>query len=444
MSKLFTMKQSWLKCIGCGYKTSLEKERVFNCPKCGNIFDVQHKFEHRSASEWIKLFNSRVGKINNPGPLYNSGVWRFKEWIMPHLPEEFIVSRHEGNAPILPAGRKLKKWIGGDLDLWIIFEGINPSGSFKDQGMTVLVSIAKAVGSEFIVCSSTGDTSAAAALYASIAQIPCVVFLPGDKNSRVTEVQIYQPRLHGAKTVILPGVFDDGMKTVEELVKKSGYLANSKNPTRIEGHQSTVFLIAQHFNWNLSHITIAAPIGNGSNLSSLGKGLATMARHDFYINSTRLLGCQVKGANPLTSSWEGFNHSSINEWENHYKPIPAKKLAVTASTAARIGNPVSRKKVMRSIISTTGSMVTVSEEEQNTAVKIAGLDGDNVCPQTGMALAGVKKAVERGNIKKGERVVVVSTATGLKFPNAVFTGEPSPIIEAPDCKLSTITKILTT
>lgn len=442
LEKPFTMNQTWLECISCGHRVDLLEERIFECPKCGDLFDVRHDFKKKKPGEWMNIFDGRKElKSLVTNPLYTSGVWRFWEWIMPYLPDNLLVSRYEGNGPIIPAGPKLSKWIGKGIEVWIIKEGENPSGSFKDQGMTVLASIAKAAKAELTICASTGDTSASAALYSAIAGIPCAVLLPGDKASQVTTVQLYQPQLHGAKVIILPGVFNDAMDVVAELPKHFNvYLANSKNSTRIEGHQSTIFLLAQAFAWQLPEV-IAAPIGNGSNLSSLGKGIAIMASHGFESN-TMLLGCQVEGVNPIAGAWERLDKRFPNtsEWLGEYKPIPKEKLAETASKAARIGDPVSKKKVMRSVVDTKGVMVTVSEENQNEAVGIAGLDGDNLCPQTGMALAGVKEAYEKGYIEKGQTVAVVSTATGLKFPGVVKYDNA--IVKAKECSVGAVADIL--
>jgi len=226
------------------------------------------------------------------------------------------------------------------------------------------------------------------------------------------------------------------MKVIKELVAKEGvYPANSINPTRIEGHQATVFLIAQSFSWKLPD-WIAVPIGNGSNCSSIGKALRLLKKMGLEVK-TRILGCQSVAAYPLTASWR--SGISQKQWEKEYRPT---HVTETTATAARIGNPASYKKVIREIIASNGAMMISREQDLNTAVAICGKDGINVCPQTGIALTGVMNAVESGLIKKGETVVVVSTATGLKFADSATANLQKNIIQASDCKTSTVAKIM--
>ena len=285
--KLFTMRQTWLECINpdCGYKKDLLKERRFRCPKCGNLYDVNHNYDllKMNTDDYCLIFDARAnssGAGKTDDPKRKSGIWRYKEWIMPFLPDEYIVSLGEGNVPIVQAGKHLMNWINEDIALYIILEGI-PTGSFKDYGGTVMMSIAKAIGIKAIGCASTGDTSAMAAAYAAAAGIKCFVILPAGK---ITPVQLAQPLVHGAIVITLPGNFDDCMKVMQELVSKyKAFPANSLNPTRIEGHQATVFQIAQHFGWEMPD-WIALPVGNGSNCSSVGKALRLL--NSYNLSST--------------------------------------------------------------------------------------------------------------------------------------------------------------
>ena len=443
MLKRFTIDQTWLSCIGCGYKADLLDERKFRCPKCGNLYEVNHNFENpnRRLEDYTRTFNRRTYSsdfVECRSPMTCSGVWRFKEWIMPFLPNDLIVSLHEGNVPIVSAGRNLREWIDGDIDLRIILEGMTPTGSFKDFGGTVMMSIAKAAGIKAVACASTGDTSAMAAAYATAADIKCVVILP---EGKVTAVQLAQPLVHGAKIITLPGNFDDCMKVLLELVASYGaYPANSVNPARIEGHQATVFQIAQYFGWQLPD-WISAPIGNGSDLSSLGKGMRLM-QHFGFKKISRILGCQSEAANPLVRAWDLSKKNrkvSLDDWRQNYKPI---EVGETAATAARIGDPVSREKVMRETIHSRGATMVANEHDLNEAVAVCGKDGYFVCPQTGIALAGVRNAVKEGLIKKYQRVVVVSTATGLKFTETAAAHLQHNIISASDCRTETVAKIM--
>lgn len=441
MLKPFTAEQTWLACIGCGYRTDLLDERKFRCPKCGDLYDIDHNFGllNKNLGDYIKIFDERVAvsAFQSDNPTARSGVWRFKEWVMPFMPDDLIVTLNEGIVPIVRAGKYLRDWVG-DVELYIILEGMTPTGSFKDFGGTVMMSVANAAGIRAVGCASTGDTSAMAAAYTAAAGIQCAVILP---EGKVTAVQLAQPLVYGAKIILLPGDFDDCMQVMQELVANYGvYPANSLNPARIEGHQATVFQIAQYFNWKLPE-WIAVPIGNGSNCSSVGKALRLMERFG-QEKISRILGCQSEAANPLVRSWDLSKKCGqilLEEWKENYEPI---KVGETAATAARIGNPVSRDKVMREIIYSRGAMQVASEHDLNEAVSVCGKDGHFVCPQTGIALAGVRNAVNKDLIKEGEKVVVVSTATGLKFTETAVAHLQHNIISASDCKTRTVAEIL--
>ncbi len=446
MKKSFDIKQTWLSCIHCGYRTDLLEERKFRCPKCGDLYDIEHNFDlaRMSLEKYQEIFDSRISSaaLQKKEVKYHSGVWRFQEWIMPFMPEKMIVSLGEGNVPIVRAGNNLQKWVGDDIELYIIMEGMTPTGSFKDFGGTVMMSVARAAGVENVCCASTGDTSAMAAAYAAAAGIQCSVILP---KGKITPVQLAQPLVHGAKVILLPGDFDACMKVMQELVTRYGvYPANSLNPARIEGHQATVFLISQYFGWKCPD-WIAVPVGNGSNCSSVGKALRLLKRFGME-KTSRILGCQSEAANPLARSWNsakeaenGDVYASLEKWKSCYKPVAAGE---TTATAARIGDPVSRDKVMREITNSKGAMQVAAERDLNEAVAICGKDGYFVCPQTGIALAGVRNARREGWIRSGARVVVVSTATGLKFTDSAAVNLQSNIISAEDCRTETVARIL--
>jgi len=441
MQKPFGIEHSWLSCIECGYRTDLLDERKFRCPKCGNLYDIDHNFGllNKTLGDYVKVFDERVAlsACQSENPTIRSGVWRFKEWVMPFIPDDLIVTLNEGIVPIVRAGKHLRDWVG-DVELYIIMEGMTPTGSFKDFGGTVMMSVANTAGIQAVGCASTGDTSAMAAAYATAAGIQCVVILP---KGKVTAVQLAQPLVYGAKIILLPGDFDDCMQVMQELVVNYGvYPANSLNPARIEGHQATVFQIAQYFGWQLPE-WIAVPVGNGSNCSSVGKAMRLMERFG-QEKISRILGCQSEAANPLGKSWDlskKCGQISIEEWKDNYEPI---KVGETAATAARIGNPVSRDKVMREIVHSCGAMQVANEHDLNEAVAVCGRDGYFVCPQTGIALAGVRNAFNKGLIREGKKVVVVSTATGSKFTETAAAHLQHNIISVSDCKTETVVKIL--
>jgi len=423
---------SFLQCMACGYQADLLLERHFRCPECNSLFDVCHNIKHQEAWRWQDAFDRML-----VSPMSVSGVWRFKPWIMPGLASRDVVTLGEGNVPIVPAGKKLCDWIGGELDLWLMLEGKGPTGSFKDFGMSVLVSVAKAAGINHLACISTGDTSAALAAYCAAAGIACTVILPLGK---ITDEQILQVKMFGATVILVPGSFDDCIPILNVLVSEYGvYPGNSLNPARIEGHQATVFLAAQFFGWQLPDWFVV-PVGNGSNCSSIGKALRLMASQGFKV-PTHILGCQSTAAAPLYRSWvrAGGPQATKELWQAAYRPV---KVRSTIATAARIGNPVSWQKVVREVMSSHGAMALARESELRRAVEVCAHDGHFVCPQSGQAFAGLRQAVKKGLVKPGSRVVVVCTADGLKF-NAPFIGNQSKrVITAGDCQPRTIAKIL--
>ena len=411
---------SLLTCMRCGDSKPLYGAVEFKC-HCGGLYDVTHTWDHLqeySPLQLRQIFDARARPLAHNGPMTRSGVWRFQELVMPSLLPENIVSLGE-NATILPAGDRLREWVGGDLDLWVIFEGLTMTGSFKDFGGTAHVSVSKQSGVKALICASTGDTSAMAAAYAAPAGISCVVVLPRDD---VSPVQLMQPLMHGAKVILVPGSFDECMRIVRELVEqKRAFPINSLHPARIEGHQATVFLAAQFFGWELPDLFVV-PVGNGSNTSSIGKGSRLLKNLGFVPRDERgrIISVQSTAADPLSSAWEKVQENGVadpSKWAAAYRP--RQHLGKTTATAALIGNPVSCEKVMREINHSRGAILTAREEDLNHAVMVAGSDGFCVCPQTGTALAGLRQAVSRGFVKKGSRVAVVSTATGLKFPEVV-------------------------
>lgn len=438
MSNLISNK-SYLLCIRCGAELPLYGTITFEC-SCGGLYEVKHDWDFLADITSKKLkatFDERTKP--GPDPRRRSGIWRFHELIMPSLPVSDIITLGEGILPMWPAGKALHEWIGGDLDLWILPEGLTTTGSFKDFGGTVATSVAKKSGVDAFVCASTGDTSAMAAAYAAAAGMKCIVILPRDY---VTPVQMAQPIVNGATVITLPGSFDDCLEVVRELVRQGrAFPINSINPTRIEGHQASVFLSAQFFGWSLPDWFVV-PLGNGSNTSSIGKGLNTLKGFNLVQGESRILSVQSEAANPLASSWARAGGMSerndifLDVWEKAYRP--QKDLGETTATAARIGNPASWEKVMRAIMENDGIVLTSQERLLNEAVMVAGKDGYFVCPQTGTALAGLRQAVGQGDVKKGSRVIVVSTATGLKFPNVPEKYGAQDVIATKTCELEEV------
>ena len=372
--------------------------------KDGALLEVVHDLEALRkvpADEWKRMFESRSSSNEWP---YASGVWGKKEWVLPQLDSENVVSMYEGNTNLFWAERYGKE-LGLD-DLWIKQCGNTHTGSFKDLGMTVLVSMVKelmASGKNIpaVACASTGDTSAALAAYAAAAGIPAVVFLP---KGKVSIAQLIQPVANGAIVFALDTDFDGCMEIVKKVAENDGvYLANSMNSLRIEGQKTVGIEIVQQFDWKVPD-WIVIPGGNLGNVSALAKGLDMMLELGLVDRKPRIMCAQAEAANPLYLSYQrGFEV---------YEPIAARP---TLATAIQIGNPVSIEKAIHALKSYDGVVEQANESEIAEACARADCTGLFNCPHTGVALAALEKLVARGEITGNETVVVISTAHGLKF-----------------------------
>lgn len=396
--------RAWFQCIsGCNTRYNLN-EIIYNCPDCGNLLEVRHDIDRlkgKSASEWKNLFDFRYRRSEWP---YGSSVWGKKEIVCPDVDTGNVVSTYEGGSNLFWAER-LGKEIGVE-NLWIKQCGSNHTGSFKDLGMTVLVSMVKQMMSEgkdilAVACASTGDTSASLAAYCAVAGIQAIVFLPKNK---VSNAQLIQPLAHGAITISLDTDFDGCMKIVREVCKKNNiYLANSMNSLRIEGQKTMSIELVQQFDWEVPDIIII-PGGNLGNVSALGKGFLLMKDLGIIDRLPRLVCAQAERANPLYRSYmTGFKS---------YKPIHAGK---TLASAIQIGDPVSINRAITILKTFNGIVEQATEDELANAAARADRTGLFNCPHTGVALAALFKLAERGEIASSDRVVVISTANGLKF-----------------------------
>jgi threonine synthase len=397
--------RAWFQCINaeCGATYPLNSI-VYQCEKCGSLLEVQHDLQalrRRDAAGWKKLFEERYK--SNEWPV-GSGVWGKKEWILPEIANENIVSLYEGGTNLFWAER-FGKTIGVN-DLWIKLCGNTHSGSFKDLGMTVLVSqvkqmIAEGAPIQAVACASTGDTSAALATYCAAAGIQSVVLLP---RGKISMAQLVQPISNGALVLYLDTDFDGCMKLVQEITKDPTlYLANSMNSLRVEGQKTVGIEIVQQFDWKAPDVIII-PGGNLGNVSALGKGLLMMKELGLISKLPRIVVAQAERANPLYRSY-------LNNFET-FQPIVAQK---TLASAIQIGNPVSFEKAVRTLKQFNGIVEQATEEELADACALGDRTGMFNCPHTGVALAALIKLLKAGKIDKSEQVVVISTAHGLKF-----------------------------
>jgi threonine synthase len=394
---------------GCDFRAALT-EVIYRCPRCGGLLEVEHDvaaLAARSGAEWKALFDGRF-KLG-PWPL-GSGVWGKKEWVYPQLALENVVSTFEGGSPLLRVDRYARE-LGLD-DVWVKECGVTHTGSFKDLGMTVLVSAVKEMQARgtpvrAVACASTGDTSAALSAYCASAGIPSVVLLP---RGKISTAQLVQPISNGALVLELDTDFDGCMKVVQQLSEtKDIYLANSMNSLRIEGQKTASIEIAQQLGWT-SPDWVVIPGGNLGNASAVAKGFELMKALGVVDRLPRLVVAQAENANPLWRATAGAGRKAGPEVE--VAAIPAQR---TLASAIQIGAPVSARRALRALAALDGLVEQASEQELADAAARADLAGLFTCPHTGVALAALEKLASRGVVKKGERVVVISTAHGLKF-----------------------------
>src|SRR5437763_183095 len=395
--------QAVFRCIaGCHGDHPLDQP-IYCCPRCGDLLEVVHDLDalrSRSAAAWMKLFDDRYKRTTWP---YGSAVWGKKEWVAPQVRDEMVVSMDEGGTNLFWAerfGREL-----GLTELWVKQCGNSHTGSFKDLGMTVLVSVVRQMIADgkpvrAVACASTGDTSASLAAYAAAAEIPSIVILP---RGKVSTAQLVQPLANGALVLSLDTDFDGCMAIVQRLSVEEGvYLANSMNSLRLEGQKTVGVEIVQQFDWSVPDVIII-PGGNLGNVSALGAGFDMMEALGLITKKPRMVVAQAAAANPLSLAYK-------NNWEFH--PITAKP---TLASAIQIGNPVSVKKAIRALQKYNGIVEQATEPELADAAARADRTGMFNCPHTGVALAVLITLRERQQIGPRERAVVISTANGLKF-----------------------------
>jgi threonine synthase len=396
---------AWFECFrGCGERYPVT-EIVYRCRNCDALLEVRHdlkKLQNRSPAAWMRIFDERAHSTQWP---YGSGVWGKKEWVLPNVDDGNVVSMYEGGTNLFWAER-----LGADLgmeDLWVKLCGNSHTGSFKDLGMTVLVSvvkemIAKGKSIPAVACASTGDTSAALAAYCAAAGIQAIVFLP---KGKVSNAQLVQPLANGALVLALETDFDGCMEIVQKVCSENDiYLANSMNSLRVEGQKTVGIEVTQQFDWVVPD-WVVIPGGNLGNVSALGKGFLMMRDLGLISKLPRIAVAQSHAANPLYRSFaKGFRE---------FHPIHAEK---TLASAIQIGNPVSIEKAIRVLKTFDGVVEEASEDELANAAALADRTGMFTCPHTGVALAALHKLVRAGRIRGHEKVVIISTANGLKFP----------------------------
>lgn len=384
-----------LVCIACP-KIYDWLDLRYSCD-CGGLLELKHR--HLALSSLPEIAEQRLLSRKT---LDRSGVWRFREAVLPLVDAE-IISQPEGATPIYTSAT-LSKWAGLD-HLSIKHEGENPSGSFKDRGMTAAVSMAKKLGMPLVACASTGNTSSSLAAYAARAGLKALVFLPAGK---VSQGKMAQTLGYGAKGLAILGDFDDAMRLVrEQALAGRVYMVNSLNPFRIEGQKTIIWELLQDRNWQVPD-WIVVPGGNLGNTSAFGKALDEAYEWGWIKRKPRLAVIQAEGANPFFRSYrKGFST---------LEPMSAETLA----TAIRIGNPVNFTRAVRAIQNSKGVVADVTDAEillAKSAIDHAGIGCE---PASAASLAGARKLVQQGTIKMDDDVVLILTGHMLKDPDSIL------------------------
>jgi threonine synthase len=384
------------RCARCGAITP-EFDASAECTACGGLFEIVHPVPEAHGAALLALFGLRASMRPGSEP---SGVWRYRELVMPSATAP--VSHPEGNTPLL--ARDVVQAFARSRSLLLKHEGHNPTGSFKDRGMTVAVTQAKRIGARAVACASTGNTSASLAAYAAQAGIPALVFVP---RGQIALGKLAQSLAYGARTLLVDGDFDDCLRLAREASRELGvYLVNSINPWRVEGQKTIVFELLQQLGYDAPD-WIALPAGNLGNTSAFGKALREAVALGIITRAPRLLAVQAAGAAPFASSFA--QHFATHE------PVHAETLA----TAIKIGDPASWDRAVRAITETNGVVASATDAEILDAKAVIDASGVGCEPASAASVAGVRQLRERGVIGEHERVVAVLTGHLLKDPGII-------------------------
>jgi threonine synthase len=403
-----------LRCVRCKKEYQLNKQG-YTC-ECGGPLEV--KIKERTDADLTHLKNTwRNRRLSNKA-IDQSGVWRYRELVF-NFNEEEIVTFPEGNTNLY----ELPENLLGVRKLFAKHEGENPTGSFKDRGMTVGISFAKKLGYKTVMCASTGNTSSSMAAYATRAGLKSIVFIP---EGKIAYGKLSQTLAYGAKTIQIKGDFDDAMKVVRNIAQDYKiYLLNSINPIRLEGQKTIVLQLLDQLDWEVPD-WIVLPGGNLGNTTAFGKALKELKEFGLIKKVPCLAVIQAENANPFYMAFKtGFKEF-----------IPVK--AETVATAIRIGNPVNYEKALKSIQFTHGAVEEVSDREiLLSKMKIDSL-GIGCEPASAASLAGAKKLREKGTIKQEDTVVLILTGNILKDPDTTtnlylgnLQGIPEGLLNAP-------------
>jgi threonine synthase len=391
-----TDRRSWQRCAECGHEMD-ELARDTRCTACGGLLEIVHAPSRLDAA----ALRERFGAVpTGPSGAATSGVWRFQEIVMPSAAAP--VSWPEGNTPLLERSL-VQSWAG--TPLLLKHEGMNPTGSFKDRGMTVGVTQAVRIGATAVACASTGNTSASLAAYAAQAGLPALVFVP---SGGIAMGKLAQSLAYGARTLLVRGDFDDCLKLVEAAHRELGvYLLNSINPFRLEGQKTIVLELLLQLGWQPPD-WIAVPAGNLGNTAAFGKALREAKALGLITKVPRIASIQAAGAAPFATAYgEDF-------------AVRRRVRAETVATAIKIGDPASWDRAVRAIRETHGVVLAVSDAEILEAKAVIDASGVGCEPASAASVAGVRRLVADGTIRPGEQVVAVLTGHVLKDPGMLL------------------------
>ncbi|HQY32092.1 MAG TPA: threonine synthase, partial [Thermomicrobiales bacterium] len=371
-TRAFDLSALSVRCMDCGYILVADKPYT-QCPRCHGLLDA--------VIDTSRPLDAAAIGNNLPPALSYSGVWRYRD-LLPALPDQAIVSRSEGRTPIYWDERIAN--FAGVRSVGLKHEGQNPTASFKDRGMTVGMSHARAIGARFVACASTGNTSASLASYAAAAGIPAVVLIP---EGKISGGKLAQTIAHGALVIQVEGNFDDALTLLREIAldydRYQVYLVNSVNPFRPEGQKTIVFEMLEQLDWQVPDV-IALPGGNLGNTAAFGKALTELFETKLIDRLPRLATIQAAGAAPFAAYY-------ASGWD-HFEAVDPETIA----TAIKIGNPASTARAMRAIISTGGTVTSVTDDEIMTAKALIDRVGIGCEPASAASLAGIRKLVIAG------------------------------------------------
>ncbi|MGQ9468511.1 MAG: threonine synthase [Nitrososphaerales archaeon] len=396
-----------LVCINCKSEYGLD-EIIYRCKKCKDLLEVQMDLE-----EVKKKVDKRALALK---PL---SVWKYVD-LIPVFDRNKIVTINEGGTKLhkcdnLAEELKIKK-------LYVKNEGDNPTGSFKDRGLTVGVTKAREFNVKEVACASTGNTAASLSAYATKAGLKCIILIP---QGAVAMGKLAQSIIYGAKVIAIKGNFDDALSMVIEASKSFGlYLLNSINPFRIEGQKTAAFEVCEQLDFHAPD-KLVIPMGNAANISAYWKGFKEFYELDLIKNLPAMTGIQASGASPIVQA--------IKEGRDRIKPV---KNPSTVATAIRIGRPASWKKAIAAIRESKGMAETVTDEEILSAQRLlARKEGLFVEPASASTIAGLKKLIESGSIDRDEEIVCIATGHGLKDPDSALKFYQEPIVIEPELKM---------